>query len=627
MAGLSRRRFLQAASLAAAATGLPLVGAGRALATAAAPATDAPSTLLQTIRQLSSGNRAYRTLVPHDGEPYLPRLDILKARPNPARATTRRSLYYLGHLSDIHVIDAQAPARVEPLLAQSVSTWSGSARPQDTLTVNVLAQMVTALNALQTSPLTGAPVAAFLNTGDSSDSYSQLELDWYIRVLDGGTVTPNSGAPGVYEGMQAWLDTQMIYHPEDPAGDAFGAYGFPRIPGLLDAAVSQTVTSPGLVAPWYTVFGNHDALFFGFFAVEPALRALAVGQRKPWQWQALMANYLRGWATDIAPATQLGHNLLTQLGWADGMRTVTADPRRAMLTRQDFMSAHLASPATPGPVGHGFTDANLASGQTWWRASVGSRLQVFGLDTCNTTLGADGAVPQDQFDWLRAGLAEARANNQLAIVMSHHNSLTLENGAQPAFGPTQPLIHADEFIAMLHEFPNMIAWINGHTHNNTIQAHPAPAGGSATGAAGGAGGAGGGFWEITTASCIDFPQQQQMIEVVDNRDGTMSLFTTVVDHASSPQWTPGDFSQVGLASLSRELASNDFTENPMMRRGSPEGRNTELLLPAPFDLSLITDAEVEAMQTAARARLLARSGGGGAGGGGAGEAQVAGAVS
>jgi len=201
-------------------------------------------------------------------------------------------------------------------------------------------------------------------------------------------------------------------------------------------------------------------------------------------------------------------------------------------------------------------------------------------------------VPQDQFDWLRTGLAEAKAANQFAIVMSHHNSLTLENGAQPAFGPTQPLIHADEFIAMLHEFPNMIAWINGHTHNNTIQAHPSPNGS-------------GGFWEITTASCIDFPQQQQMIEIMDNRDGTMSLFTTVVDHASPPEWTNGDFTQVGLASLSRELASNDFTENPLMRRGAPDDRNTELLLPAPFDLSAITDAEVEAMQTANRARLLA----------------------
>lgn len=596
MPGLSRRAFLQALSLAAASTGLSQAALGRALAAPTAPAVDAPSTLLTTIRQRTTGNRDYRTLVAHTGESYLPRLDILRTRPAPARATNRRSLYYLGHMSDIHVIDAQAPARVEPLLAQSVATWNGAARPQDTLTVNVLAQMVAALNALQVSPLTGAPVAAFLNTGDSSDSYSQLELEWYLRVLDGGDVTPNSGQRGVYEGMQAWLDTQMIYHPADPGGDAYGAFGFPRIPGLLDAAVSQTVTSPGLVAPWYTVFGNHDALFFGFFPVDAALRGLAVGQRKPYEWQALVANYLRGWSNQTTAMGRLTHMLQTQFGRADGIRTVTADDRRAMLTRQEFMAAHLASPATPGPVGHGFTPDNASTGNTWWRTAIGSRLLVFGLDTCNTTLGADGAVPQDQFEWLRAGLAEAKASNKLAVVMSHHNSLTLENGAQPAFGATVPLIHADEFIAMLHEYPNMVAWINGHTHNNTIQAHPAPGGT-------------GGFWEITTASCIDFPQQQQMIEIVDNRDGTLSLFTTVVDHASPAEWIPDDFSQVGLASLSRELASNDFTEKPLMRRGAPDDRNTELLLPAPFDLSLITDAELEAMQAAGQARLLAAAAG------------------
>ena len=61
---------------------------------------------------------------------------------------------------------------------------------------------------------------------------------------------------------------------------------------------------------------------------------------------------------------------------------------------------------------------------------------------------------------------------------------------------------------MLLEYPNCVAWMNGHTHINTIIPH------AETG--------GGGFWEITTASCIDFPQQQQLIELVDNRDGTMS---------------------------------------------------------------------------------------------------------
>lgn len=113
-----------------------------------------------------------------------------------------------------------------------------------------------------------------------------------------------------------------------------------------------------------------------------------------------------------------------------------------------------------------------------------------------------------------------------------------------------------------------------------------------------------GFWEITTASCIDFPQQQQTVEIVDNRDGTLSLVTTVIDHRSPV--TPGNSGSVAdLASRSRELAANDWAENPLMRRGSPLDRNTELLLPAPFDLSTITDAVVERQRLNDEARLLA----------------------
>src|SRR5690606_34491881 len=104
-------------------------------------------------------------------------------------------------------------------------------------------------------------------------------------------------------------------------------------------------------------------------------------------------------------------------------------------------------------------------------------------------------------------------------------------------------------------YPNMIAWLNGHTHTNTIKAHPNA---DRTG----------GFWEITTASCIDYPQQQQVVDICDNRDGTMSIFAIVLDHASPAQWTNGDFSQVGIASLSRELASNDWTATPFALMGS-----------------------------------------------------------
>ena len=66
----------------------------------------------------------------------------------------------------------------------------------------------------------------------------------------------------------------------------------------------------------------------------------------------------------------------------------------------------------------------------------------------------------------------------------------------------------------------MIAWVNGHTHRNQMWAHKA-AGGD------------GGFWEINTASHIDFPQQSRLIELVDNQDGSLSIFTTMLDHAGT----------------------------------------------------------------------------------------------
>ena len=89
------------------------------------------------------------------------------------------------------------------------------------------------------------------------------------------------------------------------------------------------------------------------------------------------------------------------------------------------------------------------------------------------------------------------------------------------------------------------------------------------------------------------------------RSGTLSIFTTAVDHAAPAAWAPGDLSQQGLAGLSREFSANDWVENPVMRWGSALDRNCELLMPAPFDLARFSDAQIEQAQAEATARLLA----------------------
>jgi hypothetical protein len=124
-------------------------------------------------------------------------------------------------------------------------------------------------------------------------------------------------------------------------------------------------------------------------------------------------------------------------------------------------------------------------------------------------------------------------------------------------------------VLLAHE--NVIAWVNGHTHSNEIRPH------TRTG--------GGGFWEINTASHIDWPQQSRIIEVADNQDGTLSIFTTMLDHGARMK-QPAELSgPMRLAALGRLLAANDPQERTEDRRGRRIDRNVELLLPAPAFLA------------------------------------------
>ena len=589
MPGLSRRAFLATVAGLSAAWAIPKQALGSVLAAPAALG-EGTSTLQQAIAIGPEVNKRYRHLLTRDGEPHFARLDLIGQIPDPARETRRRSILYIGHLSDMHLMDAQSPARLEPMIAQNHSTWASAFHPHETLTTHVAAAMVTSISDLRISQVTGAPLAAAVVTGDSADMLSQHETRWYVDLLDGVPITPNSGAVGVYEGVQVWDEAYYAYHPENPAADWFGNYGFPVVPGLLAAAVSQEVDGGGLPVPWYGVYGNHDVLWLGTLATPATLRAFAVGDRKYWNWIAQGTDFVQGWSSETSALGRMVHAVTTNLGVHYGSRPVTPDPDRKLLQQQDFMQAHFQTTPNPGPVGHGFTQANLDSGQTYWSADIGPFVRGFGLDTCNQIAGPDGAMPESQFEWLKAGLAQAEADGKLVMIFSHHNSFTLENTAAL---PTEPerLVHSEEFVAMLLDHPNVIAWTNGHTHINTITAHR-----RATGT--------GGFWEITTASCIDYPQQQQVIEVVDNRDGTLSLFTTALDHAGPVEWD-GDLSPIGLAGLSRQFAANDWVENPSLRIGTALDRNTELLIPAPFDMAVITDAALEAAQAKDRARLMA----------------------
>ena len=605
------------------------------LALAGAVAAGATTTLDETLRVRGSG---FKHLKAGPGEPFTVRTGHLgKAKRN--RAQRRRSIAYFSQLTDPQIADEMSPLRVE-LIDPAGGEVSAAWRPQEAIGTQVLDQIVRSVNANRRSPVRQgggrgrADLRFALLTGDQPDNQQYNEILWHLGTMDGGRVSPFSGTPVTtsscgglsqaqadafnadvadrsYTGVQDFSDYpglpadryQGFWDPDEPTG--VGLYAaFPGYPGLMDRA-QQPFRARGLRVPWYITKGNHDGLIQGNVpATSPLFTGIPTGCTKFYP------------SASFDPASIIGQDAVELFSdpaflgdVLSGGRTVPPDPDRRLVGPVEYKQLHRGADNAHG---FGFVNGNQNSasdGAASYYAFNKGGVRFIGLDTIATGGGANGNLDDPQYRWLereldrnsssqfnaRGKLVHDGDRDRLIVVYGHHTIATMNNdtpdeAAGPCATPPQPGCDVDprnsepihlgrsgpaSVRSLLLNYPNVVAAVTGHTHHNDIVPHRRK-------------GARRGFWEINTASHVDFPQQSRLIELMDNRDGTLSIFGTIVDQAAPPKppkpGPAGGFSNSALAALSRELAANDPQTIEVTSGGGPgkpNDRNVELILRDP----------------------------------------------
>ena len=480
-----------------------------------------------------------------------------------------RKIANLIHISDTHICDAQSPARVEFLdryadphnpLARVINSLVGTYRAHEMLSAQVLESMVQRINRIKKAPITLEGIDAVIATGDLTDNAQSNELDWFMRIMTGQKIRPDSGARDKWEGFGGTIYSEHCWNPQGtPKGERDdlprSIYGFPVVPELTDAVRAPYFAS-GLEKEWFAVHGNHDALLQGTVAPDDELRKVVIGDRKFTDLPESEVIKTLQAISQLGPASYPDNSLASSV-------QVTPDEQRSFLGEKMFahaMSAHGS--------GHGFDEAKVESGSRYWTKRISGAILI-SLDTVNPYGGWQGSLDLAQYQWLVDTIAQNR--NSYVIIASHHPLKDLVNGYSPN-GVKRIL--GEELLVELTKFSNVILWLAGHTHRNKVsyfgsdEFH--------------------GFWQIETSSLIDWPQQGRIVEIFEDGDGEICIGTTMFDHAGSLGIDPTHLNLYdvhNLSGLSRLLSLNDWQRRggPFaieLNEGEPQDRNAFFHLPA-----------------------------------------------
>ena len=507
------------------------------------PGTIAPGSTIPSSAVSQYDKYGYGKWTLAQGLPLDPRTDIMPAGYSDASVTNKAKLLNFFAFTDIHITDKESPAQLiylqqlyypvllpAPYDALGHTPWSWQTSvysPVMLYTTQVLDAAVQTINALHKQN----PFDFGISLGDAVNSTQYDETRWYIDVLDGKLITPSSGA---HLGAKT-IDYQKPFQA---------------------AGLDKTI-------PWYQTLGNHDHFWIGSAPVNIFLRQSFISD-------TVMA------AGDVLLDTANINNPMFYMGVLDGSTPngdikdagpvvtfnnppkVAADPNRRSLLRTEWMKEFVNT--TSNPVGHGFNlvDPKQEPGFACYSFVPKSNVpvKVIVLDDTqsetdgDTSIHGHGFLDQARWDWLKKELADGDAAGQLMVIAAH-----IPIGVQPDgtfmewWNNPQNAVNISGLIAELHNHPNLLMWISGHRHVNTIKAFLTddPAKPER------------GFWQVETSSLRDFPQQFRTFEIYVNSDYTISINAVDVDPAVKDGTPAATSRKYGVAA--QQIAGNNLSPN------------------------------------------------------------------
>lgn len=455
------------------------------------------------------------------------RLDLMPPAYFNTSVTNSAKLLSFFAMTDIHLTDKESPAEaiffgLPPF--NVISAYS----PIMLYTTHVLDAAVQTVNALHKK----SPIDFGISLGDDANNTQYNELRWFIDILDGKIINPDSGVK------------------DDPIPGAHNDYQDEYKAGGLDKGI-----------PWYSTLGNHDHFWIGTNPMNDYIRQTLIGDSilKMGNIFAVGGFHLRDYYVGVLD----GRTPYGDIKGAGPVKSTTAlkiaaDPNRRSLLKEEWISEFFNTSSSP--VGHGFNKVDAARGFACYTFEPKSNLPIKVIVLDDTQKDSDpdihgyghGTLDQERYEWLESELNKGQVEGKLMIIAAH-----VPIGVEPPGSFvgwwSEAYVTEATLIAKLNTYPNLILWISGHRHLNTVTAFTSPDANHPEF----------GFWEVETSSLREYPQQFRTFEIIRNSDNTISIFTTDVD----PAVKEGSFA---AKSRSYAIAANQIfkIQIPLLPTGS-----------------------------------------------------------